>query len=199
MWKKIAHTTEFMSYEHEQGQVRVYIEARQDETKRWTIFKTYRTAQTTSCSEEYSAESKEDAEALIQRLMKEKVPSAEQINELQKLSHQRYLIKAFRAYKEPESEKWFFTVDQEKIPNILIVRYADRIEIDIVMHEKYKPLEKKILREITDILGTDDMGFEVVQDIYYYDKHSHVKRMPKHKMVIGKIEMGFTLNEEEQE
>lgn len=198
MWKTIANTAEFMSYEHEQGQVKIYIEARQDESKQWNIFKTYRTGQTSSCSEEYSAENKEDAEVLIERLMNEKIPSAEQINQLQKLSHQRYLIKAFRAYKEPESEKWFFTVEQEKNPNMLIVRYADRIEIDIVMHEKYKSLEKKILYEINDILGIDEMGFEIVQDIYYYNKHSHLKRVSKHRgMVIGKIEMGFTLGEEE--
>ncbi len=192
MWKKIAETNDLISVEKDTPyNYKVRIEARLNKGY-WQIFKTYFTDKEVAFSEEYTTETKPDALNIIIALKKEKDLTIPELKIVKKLLDSPLKIKVERAFKEYEVEKWQFSVNDDSFMNFATVRYCEYVAIDIVMHEKYRFIERKILEELINVLGLKEFGLEIFKNVYFFNKRTFYKSKPKRKgVVISKIEVDF--------
>jgi hypothetical protein len=192
MWRKLTETDDLISLEKQSSfNYRIRIEARYSKSV-WQIFKTYFNDREVSFVEEYSTETKPEAMSVIRALQKERDLSPGEIKQIKKILGKRLTLKIERAFKEYEVEKWNFSINEDKMVNFATVRYSEKIQIDIIMHEKYRYLERKILEEIVNVLGLREFGMEIDKFVYFFNKRTFYRSRPKRRgVVISKIEMDF--------
>ena len=196
MWKCVIDTKELKTYESNDENLQICIEARQNNSF-WEIYKTYR-SKTLTFTEEYEANSAEEAKDIIKR-MKNDVVDERTLKKID-LLRKNLVIKVKRVFKEDNVEKWKFSVGSEKFENIIIIRYGLKdIEMDIIVNEKLKFIESEILDEIYRILGMADFTTEVVQNIYFFSKKSSFFNDVEDKGIMNRIEVGFKYESEEDE
>lgn len=199
-WRLVVDTIDLISFETISSDLTVRIEARKKEDHTWSIFKTYSDHTFTAYTEEYHAKTRDEAQRIITFLQKEKLLTRKEIHErsLQRAKKVRLSLK--RQFKDYNVEKWQFAVNADSYENLIYIRDADVIEVNVLMAEKYRLLEKQILAELQTILGLDVAEFDIKQEVYYYTTHSEKYFPAKNPagLFLGKMEMGFDFSDEEK-
>lgn len=200
-WKLLVDNPELISYELSQKETRVRIEARRNEENTWTIFRTYvdDSSSALTYTEEFHTQTRDEAEKIISSLQKNKLLTKKEISQQKELQAKRLPVKVKRHFKDYNVEKWFFAVAENKYENVVYIRDAEIIEVNIIMHEKYRPLETNILHELKTILGMDATEIDTKQELYYYttkaEKYNKSKRFG---LFLGNFEMGFDMANDEK-
>lgn len=190
-WIVLDNASDIVSLEKKSGTLTIRIEARLVDGA-WSIFKTYFDAKNFNHVEEYYAESITETLEMIEKLKNEKELTKSQILALRRQQKEDVTIQVRRIFKELDSEKWNFTVNQENGTNFFIINYEDAIQIDIVLFEKYAPFEKQIVSEITKTMGIEKYGVDTMINIYYFSKRKkQTHEQDKQQVMIGKIDIGF--------
>ncbi len=187
MWAKKAETDDLISYEKKHQGRAIRIEARLVNGK-WEIYKTYHRDEQCDYVEEYKTDHKQKALDLIETLKKEKDLTLQEINKIKKFEGKKINLKLKRAYKEYDVEKWYFSINNEGFINFVVARYAEEIHVDIVLHEKYRYYESKILDELDEMLKLADFG-HIHEHVYFFKKHTAYNKKSKRGYLMGKIEM----------
>ena len=182
-WSKISNTEDLICYEKKGKSISVRLEARHQDDE-WVIYRGFYTENHLNYTEEFSATTKEEAEKMIYQLKKEKEPSPLEITELLKKKSRKLHISFKRSFRDDAIEKWSFMVSGEEIPNFFYVREFDKIEMDVIMHQKYKQHEEVILREINKFLSLDDLNADMEQHVFYFTRSTgHISK----KIIIDKL------------
>lgn len=172
MWKEISNNSEVICYEKQKETLSVRLEARDLENE-WIIYRSFRNDHDLNYTEEYSVKSKDEAEKMISQLKKEKDPSQKEIVELMKSRNKKVRLNIRRDYKEDSIEKWYFTINDDKDVNFFSLRVYDKIELDLILHEKYKIKTDEILNEIGKIMSFENIDADKHQNIYFYSGVDH--------------------------
>ncbi len=197
LWRKLSETDDLISLEKDTSfNYKVRIEARNNKSV-WQIFKTYFNNREVAFVEEYTTETKPEAMSVIRGLQRERDLSPSEIKQIKQMMGKKLTLKIERAFKEYEVEKWHFSINEEKMINFANVRYCEHIEIDIVMHEKYRHIERRILEEIINVLGLKEFGMEIIKHVYFFNKRTFYKSTPKRRgVIISKIDVDYTDSQE---
>ena len=200
MWKKIIEQQDLIVFEKHNKENKglfVRIEARKGEDgSKWGIFKSYHDHDKFNFVEEYFANSREEVLTILESLKVEKELTKEQILEVKKTQNKKVAIEVKRVYKEIDVEKWNLSINKGEFNNFFIIFYGPNVDIDIILDERYMMYEDSILAEISNILSLDKISDEINQNVYYYNKLNKKSVKGKEKIMVGKIEMGLDLGED---
>ncbi len=193
MWKLLVNSQEIISFEKRKRNLNIRIEARKNSRNRWEVFKTYNYKNHYNVVKEYKTVNRNDAERLVHQLKEERDLSVPEIMRIKEMEAQPLNLDMKRVYKEYEVEKWEFTLFKHDERNVVIVRFADALMLDLVLHMRYKNVAERVVKEIVKMLGAEELGIDVLQDIFFYEQN--VKRATKgeKKMLMGSVEMGFDI------
>lgn len=195
MWLKVNEAKDVISYKKADGVKTTIIEARLEDSL-WKIYKTYQVKGINKLVKEYTAHTKNEALSVIDHLKGEKEISSKKIDKIVQEANSIHLH-MHRDYKEYDVEKWNFSVNTDKKINFVIIRYADEVIVDIVLHDKFKGMEKSILNKLFSTLNLDEIGASIIQNVYFFSDENHSSKESKKGMLIGKIEMDFGMEEDE--
>lgn len=195
-WLEIEHSNEIICYENNQNELNCRIEARLNQKKSWNIFKTYFDKKEFNFVEEYFADNSEEAIKIIDNLKKEESLSIKEIKSIQEEKNKVPTIKIQRMFKELDSEKWSIKINSEPIHNFFVINFEDQIYIDIIVFEKFKIFEDKIVKEIIETLNLEKFDIPTNTNIFYFTKRKQIlkEKESQPQVMIGKIEMGFKPN-----
>jgi hypothetical protein len=195
-WKKIAESNDLIVFEKNLKDYKIKIEARKTEDYTWEVFKTQIKGENANLISEYFLDNKSQVEKVIERLKKERDLSPKW-KILKKALPVKVSLK--RIYKEDFVEKWNFFIDNKKIKNFLFVKFDNKINVDIVMHEKYKYYEKSILSQIEEKLGLKELGESVSYEIYYFKKHSstRARNISNYEYDVNYIDIEFDFSDKD--
>jgi hypothetical protein len=189
-WKKRVISDDIISYEKEKKNIRVVIEARPNNDNSWDIFKIYN-YQAKNYIEEYTASDRDSAEKMIRKLKAEKDLTPKQISDISKI-RKDINIKVKREYKTDFVEKWLFRIENETVENFFVIYHEMETILDIVLNEKYKLLEKEIVKEITNILNLDMFDGDCEKRVYYFTKkNEYHEKAAKDNIILGQISYDF--------
>ncbi|MEM4267375.1 MAG: hypothetical protein QXK37_00935 [Candidatus Woesearchaeota archaeon] len=199
MWKKIAESTDLISYEKKTPTLTIRLEARLLDDNSWVIFKKYFNDDGISYTEEYHSKTRDEAYYLIESL-KSKVLDRQEI-ERQKQSRKKGVrIQVRRTFKEYNVEKWDFAVDNEDFINFIYLRFEEMIELDLIVHEKYKIWEQRIITEIMHIFGLAGTELDLCINFFYFkERFDKIVKGRRNSLFIGRIEMGSRGDDFDQE
>ncbi len=169
-WKKLLHSRETLSFEKVKDDVKVILEARRVD-EGWQVVKKY-LSEGINFAEQYYVESADELKRVLLYLKNEKDLSLQEINNINKFKEKNIKLDVRRGYKENNVEKWYFSLGDQS-SNFFVIRYNDVVEIDIVMNEKYKYIEEKLIIKLMNFLGLDDSDAHINQNIFYYTKKSN--------------------------
>jgi hypothetical protein len=174
-WKKVAESNELIILEKSLKNYKLKIEARKNHNV-WEIFKTKVNGESSNLISEYTLDNKKEVKELINKLKNEEFSGLK----IKGSSKNKGLgISLKRVFKEEFVEKWFFNIGNNKIKNFILIRFDKEISVDIVLNDKYRPYEKKLLPEIEDMLGLRELGESINYDIYYFKKQNLLKSSQK--------------------
>ena len=189
MWKKIVESSELVSYEKKKKDLNIRIEARLDK-KKWHIFKRYFNDNGINLVENYTSADKSEVLFLIDDLLEEKDLSVGSIHDIIQMKKSGVSIRIFRDFKDYETEKWFFNVNDDKIRNWITVSFSENITADIVMHEKYRHIADSIKESLVKSLGLRKFSCNIEENCYFFAKTSYSKTNIDNKgMIISEIKM----------
>ncbi len=191
MWKKVAESKDLIILENSLKDHKLKIEARK-KSSGWEVFHTKIKGENSSLLSEFVLDNKTQVQELIEKLKRRNAPVSV-INDTKTIN-----IYMKRAYKEDYVEKWLFYIGDNKNRNVVIVKYGDIVNADIIMEEKLIYLEKAIISQIEDRLGLKDAGREINYEVFYYKRHSIIKKNtePEYNMDLMDIEFGFPPDDE---
>tara|TARA_Y100000310_G_scaffold123899_1_gene122653 strand:+ start:1820 stop:2413 length:594 start_codon:yes stop_codon:yes gene_type:complete len=195
-WQKISDTHDLISYEKNKEDMNIRIEARLNKDRTWSIYKTYFEGDNNNFIDEHKASNISDARKVVDRLLEEKDLNLKEINEIKAKKSKALDINLKRAFKEGNIEKWHIYFNSSNV-GFLNIRYSEKIEIDLVVDENFRFLEKQLLEELNTVLGLTKISREILFNNYYFAHHSHKKlksKKPK-KLVLGNIEIGMDFRE----
>ncbi len=197
-WKQVVNSPDLISYELTTKELRVRLEARNDEeNESWVVFKTYFDDATLNYTQEYRTKTLDEAQRLLSHLQKEKLPSKAELYEQKVEQAKKVEIHLKRHFKDYNVEKWNFAVNDNSYENAVYVRDADVSDVSIILHERHKPLEANILHELRVILGMDGSELDIKQELYYYTtKSESVQKTKKMGLFLGGFEMGLDSQDE---
>lgn len=212
-WKKIFETEELISFEKKKKNLGIRIEGSLNKKGQWDIYKVYYDGKGLNHVEEYSAENREQALDLINKMKKKKDQSIDKIKMIsgnkvvaKKLDNKEISFCIKRVYMEENIEKWIFSLEKTIKNNFVVVRFGEETKLDLVIHEKYKLLEEEIIKSITLALGLDELEREISWDVYYFRQHkkgdikNNSWKKNKGGIFLGKIEFGiFNVNDSDLE
>ncbi|MFH1649774.1 MAG: hypothetical protein ABIA93_04450 [Candidatus Woesearchaeota archaeon] len=185
-WRTISNSEDLKAFEKKAKDGRVRIEARLGD-KGWEVYKTYVHDGHSYLTGRYHVK-ESDLNRTILRLKREKLLSPQEAKTVQQESSVDFRFE--RAYKEDFIEKWVFK--SKSTHNFLVVRYDENITVDVVLDDRYKPLEGEVLEQIRKTLGFEDLG-EVKFTLYYYHHRSERRDESKRSygVVVGRFELDF--------
>jgi hypothetical protein len=196
MWKKIAESHDLMSFENRAKSMTIRLEARMNQDMTWVIFKRYFNNEGISYTEEYHANSRDEAHYMLETL-KSRLMDRQGVEQAAQNRKKGIKLSVRRTFKEYNIEKWDFSVDNDDFINFLYIRFEDKIAVDLVLHERYKLWEEQILGEISAIFGFESLDIDLgLNIIYYSERFSKSKKGKKGELFIGRIEMGLAPPEE---
>lgn len=197
MWKKIVDSGELMIYEQVKNDMQIRIEARLAEKNKWQVFKKYSSKDSLSHVEDFMAGSKDELKFILSKLMK-KNHTTKQLEKLKLSSSKLPRVSFKRDFKEYCMEKWKFTVDSEKIANLVFIKFDEMTELDIIMHEKYKPVKDRVMEEISTTFNLDNQDTDVSINIFFYgDSYYDKKSLDAADFMLGNLEIGYESNEQD--
>jgi hypothetical protein len=178
-WKKVVESKDLIVLEKSQKGRKIKIEARKNDESAWEIFKTQVKGDASSLISECVVEDKKEMKQILEKLKKE-------ISSNVSSSKNPIRLSLKRKYKEDFVEKWVFFIGKDKIKNIMIVKLDNVIDADIVLHEKYKPNERKIVSLIEDQLGLKELGDVINYEIFYFKRETKLRETssPEYNMDI---------------
>ncbi len=192
-WQKLVDTNDLVSYERKAKDMKIRIEARLVHDDQWQIFVTYNNGKEVNYTEEYRCKNKEELHKLIAKLQDMKVKTKKEIEHLSVSQNKQLGIDLTREFRDYNVEKWRFTIEKSPTYNFLLIRDSEFIDIDIIMHEKYKFHEANIIHELYKILGLSDSGLPIRRNIFYYaDRSTTLNNAGQNQLFIGNIEFDFS-------
>lgn len=166
-WKKLISDQETVSYIKETGEYKVIIEARQNEDG-WDIIKKY-LGSGVNFAETYSAQSPSELRKLLKSLRTEKDLSKNEIKDITKFKQKNLKVLVKRGWKTQGAEKWHFSISDD-YANYITIQYGNEVHVDIVMEERLKYIEEKLIAKLYEVLGLEDVQEALNQHIYYFTK-----------------------------
>ena len=168
MWNKTVESKEIIVFEKHLKDYKLKIEARKNGPT-WEVFKTKISENSSDLISEHVLEDKNHVIKLIEKLKNDNkiTPLKKHIN-----------VTLNRVYKEEFFEKWFFKVNDEELKNFIIIKFDSKINVDVVIHEKYSFSENQIINQIEDFLGLRELGDSIKYEIYYFKKHTQESQKP---------------------
>jgi hypothetical protein len=195
MWKKIAESTDLISYEHRSRALTTRLEARLMPDKSWCIFKKYYNDEGVSFTEEYRARSKDEAQYLIDSL-KSKLLDRHGVEQAKKVQNREIRIQVRRSFKDYSVEKWNFSVDGEGYNNFLYLRFEEGVQLDICIHAKYKIWETQIIGELMTIFGLAHHELDVNTSVLFFSERYNRLFKGRHSdLLLSRLEMSPPENE----
>ncbi len=88
-------------------------------------------------------------------------------------------------------EKWHFTVNGEKLSNLVFIKFDEVVELDIILHESYKPMKDKIMSELSTTFNLEEQGTDVEIKVYFYNNKSTDYVDQKKDDLVGRVEIGY--------
>lgn len=192
-WQKLVDSNDLVSYERKTKDMKIRIEARLAHDGQWQIFVTYNNGKEVNYTEEYRCKNKEELQKLIAKLQDMKLKTKKEIERLSVSQSKKLGIEVTREFRDYNVEKWRFTIEKSPTYNFLLIRDSEFIDIDIIIHEKYKFYEQYILNELYKILGLNDGDLPIRRNIFYYaDRSTALNNTSQNQLFIGNIEFDFS-------
>lgn len=189
MWKKVINTWDVVVYEKKYKDFNVKIEARLFDENKWEIFKKYTGKDNLDHFEHFVANSADELHFILNKLMKKSL-SQKEIEKIKLSRAAQPKVNLKREFKEYGMEKWKFSVNGEKINNLIFIKFDEVIELDVILHESYKPVKDKIVTEIKNTFNLEEQGTDVELKVYFYNNSSQEFVEQKNELV-GRVEIGY--------
>jgi hypothetical protein len=169
VWKTILDSTEIKIYEDENSDMKIRVEAREENKHEWRVIKKF-FKDNSQYVQEFKV-LKTDLSEMLSKIMAEKSQKPH-LNYSRKVSSKKKSpkVKVFREYKDVETEKWSLVIDGEKYVNSVIIHYDDYVTLDLILHSKYKDFENSIIEEICSVFNFSDDDLEY--NIFYYCEYN---------------------------
>lgn len=190
MWNKILVSEDAIGYEKKSKDVSIRLEARFSGDE-WVVYRGFYTHSGLSYTEEYLVRTRDEAENMIYNLKKEKDPTRDQVAMLMKERSKKLNINVKRSFRDESVEKWFFTVNEDNIKNFFLIHDGDKIEIDVILNEKYFSRKDDIIKEISSVLSLEELDVEIGFDIYFFNKLNSNIIYDKRKAIFDRYEVEF--------
>jgi hypothetical protein len=168
-WKKLIDNTDTISFIKSKLDHSIIIEARHYDTG-WEIVKKY-VGNEVNFTEQYSASSSDELKRLLNRLKAERELSLTEIKALSQYKKKQLKLDLKRIYQERNVEKWVFALNNTT--NNVIVRYGKTISVDIMMEERLKYIEEKIVMKLFESFGLDENDRDTELTIFYFTKKTN--------------------------
>ena len=182
-WKKLVSTADTITYLKSKDDHSIIIEARHYDTG-WEIVKKY-TGDELNFTEQYTATTEEELKNLIARLRSERELSVTEIKTIGQFRKKQLKLDLKRIYAEHGIEKWAFAFNGQ-YTNHVTVRHGKQIAVDVVMEEKLKYIEEKIVMKLFESFGLDQAEQDTELAIYYYTKKaSYFFESDEEEVVMG--------------
>jgi|SRR3989339_335872 len=201
-WKKVVESAKLLSYEKRRKDFNVRIEASANDKGSWDVYRVYYNQKGLNHVEEFSAPTKTEAHSMVEKLKHDIEPSMMDLAEIQQKKSQPLVLRVKRVYVGGDIEKWQFDLDDVVSSNFVLVRFQEKVHLDIVVHQRYISLERQLIERITETLG---LAPDVEWDIFYFGSHktgdeenlSSEKNPPKTNVVFGRIEFSVLHDDED--
>lgn len=187
-WNVVSKLPDLLSFRRNGRELNTRIEARKNKDGSWDVFRSYHNDDDFNFVEEFSASSREKAVKLIELLKKEGSPSKKQIEHLKLREHKKVKVELKRCFREIETEKWFFQVDDKGFENFFLLFRLDINYIDVILSDKYKKNEKTIIDQILKVMGLEEGKEEVKIEVFYVSSR-RIKNHRRGQIFIDQIEM----------
>lgn len=186
MWKKLISSNDLLCFERHLKNYNERIEARKL-SGRWEIIKKLY-GENLNFVEEFTAKTLNDAKQIISKLKKQDEMSPSELRKVNTLLKKDITIDLERVYKDKNVEKWSFFVRPDQEKNNLFLKMDEDVDMDVLLLEKYKYVEDKILDTLMRKLGIDEMNTTVCQNVYYISKAStYTLEMEEDEMVFNQV------------
>jgi hypothetical protein len=173
-WKTLIKTDELQTLEKPGSDMTIRLEARQNSDKTWSIIKRYYNSKNINYTEEFRTSSSDDLDFFLTKLQKKNL-GVDELKDLQLLQLGDITLHPKRIFKEYNIEKWNFCVNEGSYNNTIMIRYADRVDIDLYIFERYKCIEEKLLLEIKEVFGIDEAEIDININTFYFSSHNSKK------------------------
>jgi hypothetical protein len=192
-WKKLIDSRELIVIEGNYKGNRIKIEARLNEKNEWSLYEIRIRGDNSDLIKEFNFKTRSDVIRTIQRLLSEKNPLKSNVY------RRAPRIELKRLFKEELVEKWGFIIANEKISNFIYIIYGESIKADVVIHTKYKSLERFILSVIEEKLSLKDFSDEIIYDVFYYKEsnHNHFSNRGTGEAIVSDIYIQFGIDKGE--
>ncbi|MFH1440362.1 MAG: hypothetical protein ABIG89_07360 [Candidatus Woesearchaeota archaeon] len=184
MWKNVLDSEDVIVCERYTDELNVRIEARKisevaaktndsidvlGDPDNWRIYIKYFTTgtQNINFTEEYSCKNIDDTKEMMACLKVSDLKTLKEIIQL-KLSQTKDInINLKRTSRDYNNEAWMFTINNESLKNKMFIKESDVIEVEIILYEKYKINEEKIIHKLVEMLGLSNNDVRTKIIIYY--------------------------------
>lgn len=166
-WKKVVSNADTMSFIKSKDDHSIIIEARHYDTG-WEIVKKY-VGDDVNFTEQYTATSNDELKRLLGRLKQERELSPNEIKTINQYKKRSLKLDLKRSYQADRVEKWVFALTGA-YTNFVTVHHGKTTLVDVVMEERYKYIEEKIVMKLFESFGLDESDADTDLSIYYYTK-----------------------------
>lgn len=168
MWKKVLETKDVIAHEKNMSGLDVRIEARKQEGE-WKVYVKYFNSKI-NFTDEYECENLEKTKELIFCLQNSDLKTIEEIMKLKLEQKKNIKVDLKRTNRDYNSESWIFSVNDNEFENKVLVRETDFIEVEVILGEKYKVYEERILDKLVEMLGLSNQDVRTKITVYYCKK-----------------------------
>ncbi len=169
-WKRTVSSADTVSFLKQRSDYSIIIEARHYDTG-WEIVRKYVGADI-NFTEQYSAGSSDELKSLVNRLKNERELSTNEIRTIAQYRKKQLKLDLKRVYQERHIEKWSFAFGNN-FSNHVTIHHGKTITVDVVMEERLKFIEEKIVMKLFESFGLDDSDQDTEVSIYYYTKKTN--------------------------
>ena len=182
-WKKLVATADTLSYIKQKLDHSIIIEARHYDTG-WEIVKKY-VGDEVNFTEQYSASSDDELKNLLGRLKEERELSTTEIKTISSFRKRQLKIDVKRVWKEGNTERWSFAFNGA-YNNHVTIHIGKTVSVEVVMEEKLKYIEEKIVMKLFECFGLDENEQDTELNVFYYTKKaSYFFESEEEEMVLG--------------
>lgn len=169
-WKKLVSSADTLTFVKSKADYSIIIEARHYDAG-WEIVKKY-VGEDINFTEQYSAGSNDELKRLLDRLKAERELSTAEIKSLAQYKKKQLKLDLKRMYQERNVEKWSFALNNTS-NNVVTIHYGKSIQVDIMMEERLKYIEEKVVMKLFESFGLDENERDTELTIYYFTKKTN--------------------------
>jgi len=173
MWKKVIETGEILAYEKALDDLNIRIEARmksEHENGPWELYVKYFTnskLQKVNFTETFSCKDTDEAKEMISCLKKSQLKTLKEVIQLKLNQQKEVKLNIKRTFRDYNNEGWVFKVNKDDQNNRVFIKEADSLDVDIILYEKYKVNEEKIIEKLVEMLGLSNNDIKTKITVYY--------------------------------